>query len=119
MSQYDRLTKNNFLIPRTSKKVEKKIAFTMQIDKGFQIESYISILQDMIVDISVMPDLKLDNYIKETSKDSNGVSRYDSWESFKRDLLPILRKSSIPFKVSLFKDSKQELDIAILNTIIK
>jgi hypothetical protein len=73
----------------------------------------------MIVDIDVMPDSRLDDYIKETSKDSNGVSKYDSWESFKRDLLPILRNCTIPYKVNLFKDSKQELDIAILNTIIE
>ena len=130
ISQYDRLTRNNFLVPSTTEKVQFTVALPLKIDNDQTLDMSIIVRQDMITDIQspllldpqTTEDIAiklLDNYVKTKSMNAEGVSKYNSWEDFKQDLLSKLKSIHIPYKVQLYGNSRRELNMQILNKIIE
>ena len=70
----------------------------------------------MILSISLPTQLQR---IIQTKINDGSITKFDSVESFERSLKEVLSTMHIPYKVSLYKDQKQEIDFGILQTIIE
>lgn len=114
-NQYDRLTRNHFLVPTTNDKVGMTVEMPMNM-YGQDLKAVLEIKQDMILSIK-LPN-QLQKIIQTKIKDGQ-ITKFDSVESFEKNLKDILSTMHIPYKVSLYKDQKQEIDFGILQTIIE
>ena len=113
-THYDRLTRNHFLVPSTTDKVV--IDESMDIDLfGTKGRAYLVISHDMIADFNL--DSNLEAVITEQIN-SGVITKFESFEDFKKTLLKSLQGVHIPYKVSLYTDSKREINFGILQTII-
>ena len=70
----------------------------------------------MILSISLPIQLQK---IIQTKINDGQITKFDSVESFEKNLKEVLSTMHIPYKVSLYKDQKQEIDFGILQTIIE
>ena len=114
-NQYDRLTRNHFLVPTTNDKVGMTVEMPMNM-YGQDFNAVLEIKQDMILSISLPTQLQK---IIQTKINDGQITKFDSVESFEKNLKEILSTMHIPYKVSLYKDQKQEIDFGILQTIIE
>ena len=114
VSQYDRLTKNNFLVPSTNDKVGFTLEMPLTIFGG-NYPILLSIKSDMIQNVTLTMGL---NQIL-SKKIEMGQTKFKSLEEFTQTLTNTLRALQIPYKVSLFKDQRKELDFGILQPIIE
>ena len=115
VNQYDRLTRNHFLVPNTKDKASMVIEMPMDMyDQDFRI--ILGIKQDMILSIKLPTQLQ--KIIQAKIQDGQ-ITKFDSVESFEEHLKELLSTIHIPYKASLYKDQKQEIDFGILQTIIE
>ena len=109
-SQYDRLTKNHFLTPVVSDKV---IQFPVDLT-GFSTDMGVSIDNGIITDILFDERLGL----VEDFKNPGNFIEDDYIISLISQIKKTLIGMKIPYKVSLFSDNRQEIDLGIVRTII-
>lgn len=115
VNQYDRLTRNHFLVPITNDKVGMTIEMPMNM-YGQELNTTLNIKQDTILSIELPSQLR--KIIQTKIKDGQ-ITKFDSVESFEEHLNTVLSSIHIPYKVSLYKNTKQEIDFGILQTIIE
>ena len=100
--QYDRLTRNHFLLPNTN----DKIAFTETMPiKVLNTEGGVNldIKQDIITNVEF--DSNLTSVLQDAI--SNGiVTKFKSVDDIKKHLSEILKHVHIPYKVSLYTNEK-------------
>lgn len=113
-SQYDRLTKNHFLTPSTSSKVAFDFTLPFKMD-DVSYDINVSVKSDLITSITLTDGLRNAIAAKlQTQEDP----KYTSVQEFERVLKNELDQIHIPYKVSLYTDSKRDIDFGILQNII-
>lgn len=112
---YNRLTRNHFLVPSTT----EKIAFTETVPLRGDLENgrvTLQIKQDMVFDCTF--NNHLENIIEAKVKDGT-VSKFKSVEDFRQTLKSTLKSLHIPYKTTLTSDKRQQIDLGVIETIIK
>lgn len=114
-SFYDQATKDHFLVPSTNEKVAFNVEMPITL-YGLQEIASLSIKQDMIQNITLPYNLKkiIDQKIK-----NRDITKFKTSNEFEENLREVLRSVNVPYKVSLYTDSKRDLDFGILQTIIE
>lgn len=111
-SQYDRLTRNHFLVPITTDAVSEVIDVPLKLEDrdmgiGIQMDA------DQVVDIQFSPELQTLLNEKITS---GQLTKFTSIEDARQALIKGLPR--IPYRINLLSETKQEIDYQILQTII-
>ena len=114
-TSYDRLTRNHFLVPSTSKKVEFVEYMPMNL-YGLDEVVALTIKSDMIKSIEL--PLALEKILQQKI-DNGEITKFKSVEEFEKDLLNDFKQLHIPYKVSLFSDNVKEVDFGIFQTILE
>ena len=115
VGQYDRLTRNHFLLPSTNDKVtftETMPIKVLNTEGGVNLD----IKQDVITNVEF--DSNLTSVLQDAI--SNGVvTKFKSVDDIKKHLSEVLKHVHIPYKVSLYTNEKQQIDLSILQHIIE
>jgi hypothetical protein len=112
-SQYDRLTKNHFLVPMTSDLDLSNIEVPLTID-GENVPTYLTVKADKIVDVQFND--KLAAMLEAKLQDGSGVVVV---EQLIQKLKEGLTSFHVPYKVNLYSSEKMQIDFGILQTIIE
>ena len=112
-SQYDRLTKNHFLVPMTSDLDISNIEVPLTID-GENVPTYLTVKADKIIDVQFND--KLAAMLEAKLQDGSGVVVV---EQLIQKLKEGLTSFHVPYKVNLYSSEKMQIDFGILQTIIE
>lgn len=113
-NQYDRTTKNYFLIPVDISITHDTIPMTISLF-GSRGDIHIKTVDQKISGI------QFSQAIHDTIQaqiDAGIVTKFKSVSEFRRDLLSKIALLDIPYKVSLTAEARKEIDLGILQTII-
>ena len=112
-SQYDRLTKNHFLVPMTSDLDLRQVEVPLVID-GTKISAYLTVQADRIIDVAFSSQLV--SMLEAQLQDGSSTEVVKALEQKLKDGLTSFH---VPYKVSLYSDNKMQVDFGILQTIIE
>ena len=113
-SQYDRLTRNHFLVPSTNDKVTIEQVMDLTV-LGKSGTASFTVKHDMVTNFTPDPSLLAEIQAKI---DSGEITKFASVDEFVKTVNRELANIHIPYKVSLYTDSKREINFGILQTII-
>ena len=113
-SHYDQIVRDYFLVPNTNVKVSKYVttSFPLGDSKG---SCDLLVKSDMILDVQMADQFK--TKINEILK-AQSEPRYKDADDFIASLKEDLTSLKIPYKVSLYKNDPQQIDLGIIETII-
>lgn len=115
-SQYNRLTKNNFLIPSTPNRIAFSISMPVKIN-GVSGEAELYIRADQIQTFKLPFTLK-DQINSDIEQGIISKEKYSSADDFESQLEAQLKTIHIPYKASLLTRSKQDIDFGVIQNII-
>ena len=113
-NQYDRLTRNHFLVPIVDIDATQNHTLTLKMfDQDVDIT--IDVTKDQITDFSLSPELSriIDQKIAEKE-----ITKFGSSIEFANHLREVLKPLHIPYNVSLFSDEVRQINFGILQKII-
>ena len=113
-TQYDRLTRNHFLVPSTADKVssQHEMELTLFDSKGsVSFEAKHDMIQNVVFDEALINEL-------QARIASGEITKFSSVDDIINTISNELAKIHIPYKVSLYHDSKREINFGIIQKII-
>ena len=113
-SQYDRVTKNYFLVPADITIAREVIPMSITLF-GTPGDIHIKTVNQKISGLQFSQ--KIHDVIQQQI-DAGTVTKFKSVSEFRRDLLSKIALIDIPYKVSIASEVKKEVDLGILQTII-
>lgn len=114
-SQYDQIVRDHFLVPSTQLKIEQTFTIPFSLNgESFNCEFFVK--SGLIYNIYITDDSKLK---LDTIFQNNPISKYKNSDEFINSLLKDLDTVELPYKTSLYKNARQEVDLKILQTIIE
>ena len=113
-NQYDRTTKNYFLIPVDISITHDTIPMTISLF-GSRGDIHIKTVDQKISGIQFSQAI---HDAIQAQIDAGIVTKFKSVSEFRRDLLSKIALLDIPYKVSLTAEARKEIDLGILQTII-
>jgi hypothetical protein len=115
ITQYDRIARNNFLVPIPVSVSTEMIQMPINIFDS-EVELSVDLTQDKITHIRFSKEL--DALLNEKIS-SKIITKFNSSEEIRQYLIDELKSVHIPYKTSLNTDSKQEMNLKILQTMIE
>ena len=113
-SQYDQIVREYFLVPSTPMRVSKYVEIPFLVGETKETCSAL-IKSDMITDLIVPEEVKLKiNEMLQAQPEPKYKDADDFIQSLKKDF----ETFKIPYKVSLYKNEPQQIDLGIIETII-
>ena len=113
-TMYDRLTKNHFLVPSTSEKVSEIQTMDMTILGATGTVDF-KVANDMVREF--IPSQSLLDAVQARIA-SGEITKFKDVNEFINAVQSTLSNIHIPYKVSLYTDSKREINFGILQTIV-
>ena len=113
-SQYDRTTRNYFLVPVDITISREVIPMTISLF-GESGDIHIKTTNQKISSLQFSQSIH-DTIQKQI--DLGSITKFKSVSEFRQDLLSKIAMLDIPYKVSLTSNTKKEIDLGILQTII-
>ena len=113
-TMYDRLTKNHFLVPSTSEKVSEIQTMNMTL-LGVTDTVDFKVANDMVKELTLSQSL-LESV--QAHIESGEITKFKDVNEFINTVQSTLSNIHIPYKVSLYTDSKREINFGILQTIV-
>lgn len=113
-TNYDRLTRNHFLVPITS----DRVSFSDYVDLTILDTDGAAMLD---IESDMIKNIQLSYPLREKIKAeiaAGTITKFESADAFEQALITALNQIHIPYKVSLYTDQKREINFGILQTII-